>query len=331
MVLFHVNRGGRTLGQFSAQAISDGLSAGTFLTDDLGWKEGMDSWQPLSTFADLPPPRVLLAGGATTPALGGLARDFQTPGKVHYGECFRMAWACFQPNWGIAILGTIIFFAISGVIQIPMQIAQPVIQYYAKQGNVPPVWVLATAGLGFLVLWLISIVISSILPAGFMYFFIEALRTKQAKLGDIFIGFRKNNWVQLLLAILIWTVGFVVLAAVLLGPGIYLSVTTKSEWPAIAAGVLLAFPLVYLSIGMSFVLILIVDRNIGCWEAFVTSISTVHRQWFRVFGLLILVGLMMMAGVLACCIGLLAAMPMGYLVLGQSYRQLFGDPRAPGL
>jgi len=190
---------------------------------------------------------------------------------------------------------------------------------------------MVTAGLAFLFLWLVSMVVSSILPAGFMFFFIQALRTQQAKLGDIFIGFREKNWIQLLLAILVWTLGFVVLAAILLGPGIYFSVTTKSEWPAIGAGVVLAIPLVYLSFGMTFVLPLIVDRKLGFWAAIVTSISTVHRQWFRVFGLLVLVGLMMVAGVLACCVGLLVTLPMGYLVLGQGYRQLFGDPRAPGL
>jgi hypothetical protein len=50
----------------------------------------------------------------------------------------------------------------------------------------------------------------------------------------------------------------------------------------------------------------------------------VHRQWFRVFGhdrpLLI-----MAAGVLACCVGVLFTAPLAYLIWSQAYRQLFGD------
>lgn len=52
-----INRNRQSLGQFTEQEVADGLKSGRFLPDDLAWREPMDSWQPLSTFADLPPPR----------------------------------------------------------------------------------------------------------------------------------------------------------------------------------------------------------------------------------------------------------------------------------
>lgn len=51
----HINRNRQSLGQFTDQEVADGLQSGRFRPDDLGWHESMDSWQPLSSFANLPP------------------------------------------------------------------------------------------------------------------------------------------------------------------------------------------------------------------------------------------------------------------------------------
>jgi hypothetical protein len=52
----HINRNRQSLGQFTDQEVADGLQSGRFRPDDLAWHESMDSWQPLSTFSNLPPP-----------------------------------------------------------------------------------------------------------------------------------------------------------------------------------------------------------------------------------------------------------------------------------
>jgi len=54
MAMIHVNRNRETLGKFTDQEVADGLKSGRFLPDDLAWQEPMPSWQPLSTFTDLP-------------------------------------------------------------------------------------------------------------------------------------------------------------------------------------------------------------------------------------------------------------------------------------
>ncbi len=51
----HINRNRQNLGQYSDQDVADGLQSGKFLPDDLAWQEPMDSWQPLSSFTNLPP------------------------------------------------------------------------------------------------------------------------------------------------------------------------------------------------------------------------------------------------------------------------------------
>jgi len=59
--MIHVNRGTTSLGVFSEQEVREGLSAGRFTPTDIGWREGMASWQPLSQFPEF--------GGTAAPAV----------------------------------------------------------------------------------------------------------------------------------------------------------------------------------------------------------------------------------------------------------------------
>jgi hypothetical protein len=53
MASIHVNRGETNLGIFSEDEVREGLRSGRFLPNDLGWREGMPTWLPLSQFPDL--------------------------------------------------------------------------------------------------------------------------------------------------------------------------------------------------------------------------------------------------------------------------------------
>jgi hypothetical protein len=52
MAMIHVNRGATSLGAFPEEQVREGIRAGRFSGTDLGWKEGMPNWQPLSQFAE---------------------------------------------------------------------------------------------------------------------------------------------------------------------------------------------------------------------------------------------------------------------------------------
>src|SRR5947208_13020889 len=52
MAMIHVNRGATSLGTFPEEQVREGIRAGRFLPSDLGWREGMASWQPLSQFTE---------------------------------------------------------------------------------------------------------------------------------------------------------------------------------------------------------------------------------------------------------------------------------------
>jgi hypothetical protein len=64
MAMIHINRGATSLGTFSEEEVREGLRTGRFVPTDIGWREGMATWQPLSQFPELaataptaPPPQ----------------------------------------------------------------------------------------------------------------------------------------------------------------------------------------------------------------------------------------------------------------------------------
>ena len=54
--MIHIGRAGSRLGSFSEAEIRRGLTAGRFFLSDLGWKEGMENWEPLSQFSEFAAP-----------------------------------------------------------------------------------------------------------------------------------------------------------------------------------------------------------------------------------------------------------------------------------
>src|SRR5947209_20186202 len=87
MAIIHVTRSGTNLGTFSEEEVRSGLQSGRFVGSDLGWREGMGTWQPLSQFAEFaetaPPSTAAPTGEApagasvpevsATPAISGAA------------------------------------------------------------------------------------------------------------------------------------------------------------------------------------------------------------------------------------------------------------------
>jgi len=74
MAMIHVNRGATSLGAFSEEEVREGLRTGRFAPSDIGWREGMVTWQPLSQF-----PELAAGAPAAPPAQIGAAATSETP------------------------------------------------------------------------------------------------------------------------------------------------------------------------------------------------------------------------------------------------------------
>lgn len=84
MAMIHVNRGATSLGILSEQEVREGLRTGRFAPTDIGWREGMANWQPLSQFAEF---SGLEAGAAAAPPLQtGTTYPIAAPATVRRTE-----------------------------------------------------------------------------------------------------------------------------------------------------------------------------------------------------------------------------------------------------
>ena len=62
-----INRAGQNLGTFTLEEVQRGLDQGRFVSTDLGWQEGMETWKPLAEFPGLQMPQSQVAPPSLAP------------------------------------------------------------------------------------------------------------------------------------------------------------------------------------------------------------------------------------------------------------------------
>ena len=261
---------------------------GKISPDGLVWQDGTPDWvMASSVFAK------------STNATGLVNPVFSGSGQIDFAECFSEGWNVFKIHWPMMVAAGAIFFLISAVIQGPFQVIQ-VLMKEIIDGNFA--LLAGLIGLSYIV----SLIFTPPLTAGFFQFCLETLRDKP-RLEVLFQGF-KDCWLQTVLCALVMALLVILGFICLIVPGIYLSIAYYYAIP------------------------LIIDRKMGFWEAMELSRQTVHKQWFMVFAVVVVSGLLSAVGILLCCVGILGSLPFGYLVAMQSYRQLFAAaPPGPPL
>lgn len=90
---------------------------------------------------------------------------------------------------------------------------------------------------------------------------------------------------------------------------------------------LFVLPGIYLTVGYIFAIPLLLDKNLSPWRALETSRKAVQHCWFKIAGLLLVIGLILMLSTLALLIGLIWAAPLCTVVLGLLYVKMFGYGR----
>ena len=91
---------------------------------------------------------------------------------------------------------------------------------------------------------------------------------------------------------------------------------------------LLILPGIYLTIGYSMTLPLIIDRGMSPWEAMEASRKAVHKEWWKIFALFLVMGLLLCLATLPFGIGLIWVWPMTVILGALVYRALFGIDKA---
>ena len=302
-------------GPVSAEQLRQWIAEGRVNGQTSTQSEGTSEWKPLSAFpelADLEAVKPVSPGAppayAAPPGVGEdfLARDYD----LDIGRCVGDSWKLLQGNFGMICGGVAVFLLVqigmSGLAQIPL--------------------------LGILVS-VASLIVSGPLTGGVYYFLLKNIRRQPAEIGDVFAGFRLALG-QLLLGYLV----VVLLTALAALPGIVImaipimmmvhhhAVTAGQILVAMLGFIVLLVPAIYLSTSWIFALPLIIDKQMEFWPAMRASWKTVGKHWWLVFGLVVVCGLINIAGILVCCVGIFVSLPIALGAMMYAYESIFSAP-----
>lgn len=93
----------------------------------------------------------------------------------------------------------------------------------------------------------------------------------------------------------------------------------------VAGFFLLVLPGIYLSIAYSFAPYLIVEKNMGVWQALETSRKAITQYWWRYFGLMLVAVLLIIIGAIPLLIGLIWMLPIVAIATGEVFAKTFGS------
>lgn len=354
--------GGQQQGPVDDAQLDALIQSGAITQDTLIWREGMASWQPLRQArptvgggsASLAPPV------AAPPVAGGTAAS----GEVVCAECGKLftrdnaiqygtAWVCatckpvflqklregaapgaspfgqpgapFDPDAFLAAIRERDYtIDIGSCLSRGWELVKA--NFWISVGAVAVAYACLIAG-SFIpcVGGIIQLVIQGPLMGGVYWFFLKLIRRQEASVGDVFGGF-STGFLPLFLVTLVSGL----LVGVTMIPGgilAFVGISMKSDFSPILIGfaVLVAIiPALYLNVCWIFGVPLVADKKLDFWPALELSRKVVSMHWLSMFLFLLVCLLVVMAGIIALCFGLLVAAPVVMAAIAYAYEDLFG-------
>jgi uncharacterized protein DUF4339 len=257
-------------------------------------------WKPLFEFPEFAdalgapgsePPPAPGAGVAAVSVEDILARDY----SLDIGSCLTRSWELVKRNfWPVVGVTLLITIIIGGINQLLGLLSRPAINSMILEHQFSPgaiFIVFATSVLGTPVY--------AVCMGGLYRYYLKMIRGEQPDIGAAFSGF-SSSFGQLVLAGLVTGCLTLIGCALCILPGIYLSVSWYFTVP------------------------LVVDKQLGFWEAMELSRKAVAKHWFHAFGLILVISLVAAVGVIGCCIGVFVTMPIAFVALMYAYEDIFG-------
>ena len=260
--------------------------------------EGATNWQPLSAFAEFADVFGVAAAPAFTSGTTGqaasaeqiLARDY----NLDIGSCLARSWVLVKNNlWPVVGVSTLVLFLSAVINQIFSLFTRSAVQEMILQHRVSPKAIVLVVLVG-----IITAPVYSVLFGGLLKYYLKLIRAEGPTVADAFAGFGPSLGQLLLL-------------------GLVQGVLTNLGF------VFCILPGLYLAVSWYFALPLVIDRNIGFWDAMELSRKVVSKHWFLVFAFFLVMGLISACGIIVCCVGILVSLPVGLVALMYAYEDLF--------
>jgi uncharacterized membrane protein len=311
-------------GPITENDIRQWITEGRINAQTMAKGDGAAEWRALAAFPEFSDLFATHVPGTIAPPTVMAPADWaERDYDLDIGGCISRGWELFKNNMGLLVGAFLVYFLIEGAI--------------AAVGYIPLIGPLFS---------LANLVIAGPLMGGLYWVFIQTVRGRPAQVGDVFCGFRRcfsqlflGHLVPALLAGLCLVPVAVVFAITML-PTILHSMSNSqgsSTSPAftLAAGAMLIgvtliclVPLFYLTTCWAFTLPLIIDKDMDFWTAMKTSYKMVKKHWWQVFALILLVGLINVAGVCLCCVGIIFTAPIAFATLMIGYENIFSASQA---
>ncbi len=147
-----------------------------------------------------------------------------------------------------------------------------------------------------------GLIVSGPLMGGLFLYYLKKIRGEQTSVGTAFSGFSKA-FLPLFLGSLV--MGFLTFLGFLC----------------------LILPGIYLMVGWSFTLVLIIDKQIGFWPAMGLSRKMISKHWWKFFGLIIVISLINSIGMMIFFVGSLITVPLALAALMFAYEDIFNPKK----
>jgi hypothetical protein len=96
---------------------------------------------------------------------------------------------------------------------------------------------------------------------------------------------------------------------------------------SLAAFAMCVLPALLIAPLFMFVPLIVMDRDLGAWDAVKLSAKTIGEHYWSALGFMIVVGFASILGVFACCVGLIFTIPIQWLAIAIVYNEFFPPTR----
>jgi len=279
-----------------------------------------------------------LSEGAAPASVDGLwvneADILQREYRVEIGSCLERAWKAITSNLGPVIVSGLLFVLLMGGVGLVFGGLMAIgfsftgLMPGGGGGGLPSVPVIIGLVIAFLVVVIAFLIGSTLITAGYSWFYLNLVRHGQANYGMIFEGFRRQVR-SLLGALLIQTLISVAVSAPF---SIAVQFMAMAKGPAaitmLATGVLQLISAaisIYLWAIWFFTTLLILDKRMRAWPAMQLSRKLVSKRIWMTLLFILVAAILTLAGFLACVIGLFVSVPLFLAMKAVLYDDNFRD------
>ncbi len=241
-----------------------------------------------------------------------------------FSALWDYCFAIFQREWLMLSVAVLIFFGLAFVVQLITGLLPLAVVALKNQAATIIVQV-AT--------FFIQQVAQGALGLGLMRVMLDVLQGGKLDVGRLFSQLHKIG--TFLIATLLITAVVLIPMALIGGIGYYAIITEaipKSAWPmALILVPVLLIPLIYFGLPLALLNAEIAySDGVTAMQALRNCYAYARGERASIFGVSLVAGLVGFAGLLACCIGVLPAMGLAYLLLGGLYLALRTSPPGEG-